>query len=110
MSQRSVKSSPGALQGGPSLKRTVAVEQQPDGDTVREAISLLLHSSDDAVVRSKMEETFQHRQDLVHNPEMTTEVLKTYPRFLDVKGLVRADINLCTLNLIDHAQKDKSGP
>ncbi|XP_062407307.1 uncharacterized protein LOC134098292 [Sardina pilchardus] len=95
VTKRSVESSPhGALLGGPSLKRSIAAEQQADGDAVREAISLLLHSSDDAVIRSKMRDTFQHRHEMVHNPEMTTEVLKTYPRFLDVKGLINQDFTL----------------
>ncbi|KAJ8277604.1 hypothetical protein GJAV_G00077430 [Gymnothorax javanicus] len=92
--QRSVKNSPGVFQGGPSLKRTTTEEQQPDGDTVREAISLLSHSSDHFLIRSKMRETFYHRHELVQNPEMTTEVLKTYLRFLDVKGLMNQDFTL----------------
>ncbi|XP_059891439.1 uncharacterized protein LOC132445460 isoform X2 [Gadus macrocephalus] len=96
VTKRSENSPQGALQGGPSLKRSFTAEQQADGDAVREAISLLLHSSDDSVIRSKMRETFQHRHQLVHNPEMTTEVLKMYPRFLDVKGLVRVSANMCT--------------
>ena len=96
VTKRSENSPQGALQGGPSLKRCFTAEQQADGDAVREAILLLLHSSDDSVIRSKMRETFQHRHQLVHNPEMTTEVLKMYPRFLDVKGLVRVSANMCT--------------
>ena len=96
VTKRSENSPQGALKGGPCLKRSFTAEQQADGDAVREAISLLLHSSDDSVIRSKMRETFQHRPQLVHNPEMTTEVLKMYPRFLDVKGLVRVSANMCT--------------
>ncbi|XP_047677701.1 uncharacterized protein LOC125146058 [Tachysurus fulvidraco] len=41
-----------------------------------------------------MKMTFQHRQDLVHDPQRSTDVFKTFPRFLDVKGLVNQDFLL----------------
>ncbi|XP_072556798.1 uncharacterized protein [Paramormyrops kingsleyae] len=50
--------------------------------------------ADEAEVRQKMKQTFKHRQELVHNPERSTNVFKTFPRFLDVKGLVNQDFVL----------------
>ncbi|KAJ8333741.1 hypothetical protein SKAU_G00410600 [Synaphobranchus kaupii] len=41
-----------------------------------------------------MKVTLQHRQDLVHDPQRTTDVFKTFPRFLDVKGLLNQDFLL----------------
>ncbi|XP_060735318.1 uncharacterized protein LOC132852253 [Tachysurus vachellii] len=41
-----------------------------------------------------MKMMFQHRQDLVHDPQRSTDVFKTFPRFLDVKGLVNQDFLL----------------
>lgn len=61
---------------------------QLEGDACREAIAFLVHASDEASVFHKMKETFKHRQDLVHNPQRTTNILTVFPRFLDVKGLV----------------------
>lgn len=49
--------------------------QQLDGDACREAISFLLHTQDEAGVFRKMKETFKYRQELVHNPQRTEDVL-----------------------------------
>lgn len=74
---------------GPKRRRSAStLPQQLDGDACREAISFLVHSPDEASVLQKMKMTFQHRQDLVHDPQRTADVFKTFPRFLDVKGLV----------------------
>ncbi|XP_070401954.1 uncharacterized protein [Nothobranchius furzeri] len=80
---------------GPNRKRTATtVPQQLDGDACREAVSFLLHCNDETVVFQKMKMTFQHRQDLVHDPQTSADVFKTFPRFLDVKGLVNQDFQL----------------
>lgn len=74
---------------GPKRRRSATtLPQQLDGDACKEAISFLVHSPDEASVFQKMKMTFQHRQDLVHDPQRTADVFKTFPRFLDVKGLV----------------------
>ena len=74
---------------GPKRRRSAStLPQQLDGDACREAISFLVHTPDEASVLQKMKMTFQHRQDLVHDPQRTADVFKTFPRFLDVKGLV----------------------
>lgn len=74
--------------GGPNLRRTVNVDRQLDGDACQEAMSLLNHTTDNAVIFQKMKETFQHRQKLVNDPGRSDDVLATFPRFLDTKGLV----------------------
>nr|XP_055061894.1 uncharacterized protein LOC129444903 isoform X3 [Misgurnus anguillicaudatus] len=80
---------------GPKRRRSATtLPQQLDGDACREAISFLVHSPDEASVFQKMKMTFQHRQDLVHDPQRSTDVFKTFPRFLDVKGLVNQDFLL----------------
>nr|XP_055033830.1 uncharacterized protein LOC129422129 isoform X3 [Misgurnus anguillicaudatus] len=80
---------------GPKRQRSATtLPQQLDGDACREAISFLVHSSDEASVFQKMKMTFQHRQDLVHDPQRSTDVFKTFPRFLDVKGLLNQDFLL----------------
>ncbi|XP_039620886.1 uncharacterized protein LOC120536568 isoform X2 [Polypterus senegalus] len=80
--------------GGPSRRRKIEDTEQLDGDACREAISLLLHTADETEVRQKMKQTFKHRQELVHNPERSTDILKIFPRFLEVKGLVNQDFIL----------------
>ncbi|XP_056113365.1 uncharacterized protein LOC130089830 isoform X1 [Rhinichthys klamathensis goyatoka] len=80
---------------GPKRRRSAStLPEQLDGDACREAISFLVHSPDEASVFQKMKMTFQHRQDLVHDPQRSTDVFKTFPRFLDVKGLVNQDFLL----------------
>lgn len=87
--QRVVKAATVPQAQGPNRQRSAAIVlQQLDGDACREAISFLVHSADEASVFEKMKMTFQHRQDLVRDPLRTVDVFKTFPRFLDVKGLV----------------------
>ncbi|KAJ3593510.1 hypothetical protein NHX12_005844, partial [Muraenolepis orangiensis] len=92
---RPVKEATATLAQGPKRQRSAAtMPQQFEGDACREAISFLVHSSDEAVVFQKMKMTFQHRQDLVHDLQRTTDIFKTFLRFLDVKGLVNQDFLL----------------
>lgn len=46
------------------------------------------HATDEEVVRLKMKQTFVHRQKMVHDPHQSPDVLSTFTRFADVKGLV----------------------
>ncbi|KAJ8398306.1 hypothetical protein AAFF_G00428760 [Aldrovandia affinis] len=73
--------------GGPSSQRAVNVEEQLDGDACKEAMSLLNHTTDTSLIFQKMRETFQHRQKLVNDPGNGVDILSTFPRFLDTKGL-----------------------
>ncbi|CAI5669441.1 unnamed protein product [Oreochromis niloticus] len=86
--KRPVKEVPVHQEQGPKRRRlATTLPQQLDGDACKEAISFLVHSPDESSVFQKMKMTFQHRQDLVHDPQRTADVFKTFPRFLDVKGL-----------------------
>ncbi|KAJ8347940.1 hypothetical protein SKAU_G00265290 [Synaphobranchus kaupii] len=75
--------------GGLNFQRTVNVERQLDGDACQEAMSLLNHTTDNQpqLIFQKMRETFQHRQNLVNDPGRNVDILSTFPRFLDAKGL-----------------------
>ncbi|XP_060726533.1 uncharacterized protein LOC132846038 [Tachysurus vachellii] len=57
-------------------------------------MSLLNHTTDKSLIFQKMRETFQHRQKLVKDPGSTADILSTFPRFLDTKGLVDQDFTL----------------
>ncbi len=81
--------------GGPNRRRRIDDVQQLEGDACREAISFLVHTADEAEVMQKMKETFKHRQELVHNPQRSADVLDVFPRYLDVKGLVNKTFILC---------------
>ncbi|XP_045916886.1 uncharacterized protein LOC123977887 [Micropterus dolomieu] len=87
-------SSVAVFPGGPNFQRTVNVERQLDGDDCQEAISLLNHTADNFQILQKMRETFQHRQKLVNDPGRSDDILSTFPRFLDTKGLVEQDFTL----------------
>ncbi|KAL7859047.1 hypothetical protein SRHO_G00141940 [Serrasalmus rhombeus] len=94
-SQRPVKATTVPQAQGPNRRRSVAsVPEQLDGDACQEAISFLLHCHDEPNVFKKMKMTFEHRQNLVHDSQRTTDVLKTFPRLLDVKGLLNQDFVL----------------
>lgn len=83
-SQKSVE-----LTGGPTSSRTVGpISDQRTGDECMEAMSLLNHTADCDLVLQKMRETFHYRQQMLHDPQHTADVLQMFPRFLDVKGLV----------------------
>ncbi|XP_031731224.1 uncharacterized protein LOC116398766 isoform X2 [Anarrhichthys ocellatus] len=80
--QQPVKAATEPQAQGPNRRRSAATEpQQLDGDACREAISFFVHSPDETSVFQKMKMTLQHRQDLVHDPLRTTDVLKTFPCF-----------------------------
>lgn len=77
------------LKGGPTLSRTIGtIDDQRIGDECLEAVSLLNHTTDRDLVFQKMRETFHYRQQILHNPQRSADVLQMFPRFLDVKGLV----------------------
>ncbi|KAI7802209.1 hypothetical protein IRJ41_003541 [Triplophysa rosa] len=51
------------------------------------------HSADEVQILLKMRETFKYRHRL-HDPDKTADILKTFPRFLNTKGLVNQDFSL----------------
>ncbi|KAJ8333516.1 hypothetical protein SKAU_G00415240 [Synaphobranchus kaupii] len=90
----STRTATGSGLSGPSLNRCTSPAQQLDEDSLREAIAFLTHSSDEAQIFLKMKETFHYRHALVHDPNKTDDILKTFPRFLNTKGLVSQDFSL----------------
>ncbi|XP_058624805.1 uncharacterized protein LOC131536098 isoform X3 [Onychostoma macrolepis] len=86
------KNKPNSEQGGPNIRRDISLEHQLEGDALVEAISLLAHTGVEETIFEKMRQTFH--QELVHNADMATNILKTFPRFLDTKGLVNQDFVL----------------
>ncbi|XP_059397323.1 uncharacterized protein LOC132129682 [Carassius carassius] len=83
------------LKGGPTLSRTIGtIDDQRMGDECLEAVSLLNHTTDRDLVFQKMRETFHYRQQILHNPQRSADVLQMFPRFLDVKGLILQDFSL----------------
>ncbi|KAE8278158.1 hypothetical protein D5F01_LYC23767 [Larimichthys crocea] len=59
-----------------------------------EAIALMKHTTDEAIIKEKMRQTFTHRQAMVHDPVKSSEIFTTFPRFLDIMGLVEQDFSL----------------
>lgn len=54
----------------------------------REAIAFMQHTTDEAIIKEKMKQTFTYRQAMVHDPVKSSEVFTTFPRFLDITGMV----------------------
>ncbi|XP_063068541.1 uncharacterized protein LOC134459969 [Engraulis encrasicolus] len=80
--------------GGPSSERNVTEPELLSEEQLKEALSLMRHAADDEVVRLKMKQTFHHRQRMVHDHLMSPDVLSTFSRFADVKGLIEQDFCL----------------
>ncbi|KAM3603953.1 uncharacterized protein V6R79_004503, partial [Siganus canaliculatus] len=80
--------------GGPTSSRTITTGDQRTGDDCMEAISLLHHTIDRELVFQKMRETFRYRQEILHDPQHSSDVLQMFPRFLDTKGLILQDFSL----------------
>lgn len=77
------------LKGGPTSSRTFgSIADQQMGDECMEAMSLLHHTTDRDLVFQKMRETFHYRQQMLHDPQQSADILQMFPRFLDTKGLV----------------------
>lgn len=55
----------------------------------KNSVSLMKHTSEVDTVKVKMRETFQYRHKMIHDPSSCADVLTQFPRFLDIKGLVR---------------------
>ncbi|KAI1900224.1 hypothetical protein AGOR_G00047800 [Albula goreensis] len=79
---------------GPNFERHTQLGQQLQGEVCEEAILYMAECTDQEQVFLKMRETFQYRQQLVHDPQKTGTVLATFPRLLDTKGLVNQDFTL----------------
>ncbi|KAG7481489.1 hypothetical protein MATL_G00067280 [Megalops atlanticus] len=83
-----------AVSRGPNFERQTHSGEQLQGDLCDAAILDLAQCTDQEQVFLKMRETFQYRQQLVHDPQKAGTVLSTFPRLLDTKGLVNQDFTL----------------
>ncbi|KAI9543546.1 hypothetical protein NQZ68_008593 [Dissostichus eleginoides] len=74
-------------QDGPKSKRDFLLTcEQLTGEECREAISFMMHSADESVVKEKMKATFQCRQAMIRDQQASSTVLDVFPRFLDIPG------------------------
>ncbi|XP_072564698.1 uncharacterized protein [Paramormyrops kingsleyae] len=67
--------------GGPTADRHPYKEDSclTDDRQCQEAIALMKHTADEAVVKEKMRLTLAYRQKLLHDPEETTDILSIFP-------------------------------
>ncbi|KAM4529025.1 uncharacterized protein V3H82_027257 isoform 1-T1 [Fundulus diaphanus] len=91
------KRSPQLLTGGPdSGERTPFCKENQLATETQccEAIALMKHTTDETIIREKMKQTFTHRQAMVNDPVKSSEIFTTFPRFLDIKGMIEQDFSL----------------
>ncbi|KAI9533059.1 hypothetical protein NQZ68_026612 [Dissostichus eleginoides] len=78
---------------GPTTEReSLLIGEQLFGEECREALSIIRHSTDKAVVKDKMRATFEYRQKLIHDQDATSSVLDVFHRFLDIPELQGASL------------------
>ncbi|KAM4529476.1 uncharacterized protein V3H82_007712 isoform 3-T3 [Fundulus diaphanus] len=89
----SAKGSSEDVSGGPTVRREseFVPETALTEDECNEAISLMKHSADEDIVKKKMKLTFEHRRNMVLDPQQSSNILSEFPRFKDIKGLVEQD-------------------
>ncbi|XP_055054374.2 uncharacterized protein [Misgurnus anguillicaudatus] len=87
-------SKPVHLDGPKTRRESLLIGEQFDGEECREALSTMIHSTDEHVVKAKMRLTFEYRQKIVHDEDASISVLDVFPRFLDVPGLIEQDFIL----------------
>ncbi|KAJ8364593.1 hypothetical protein SKAU_G00134240 [Synaphobranchus kaupii] len=82
--------------GGPKIDRDPFSEVNwlTTEDLCREAIALMKHTTDEAIVKEKMKQTFTYRQKMVHDPVKSSEIFTAFPRFLDIAGMIEQDFSL----------------
>ncbi|GAA6092531.1 uncharacterized protein LOC124395493 [Tachysurus ichikawai] len=75
--------------GGPTAERYPCKGDSLLNDELQcqEAIALMKHTADEAVVKEKMRLTLAYRQKLLHDPKESTDILSIFPRFQDIPGL-----------------------
>ncbi|XP_036000032.1 uncharacterized protein LOC118564856 isoform X2 [Fundulus heteroclitus] len=89
----SAKGSSEDVSGGPTVRREseFVPETALTEEECNEAISLMKHSADEDIVKKKMKLTFEHRRNMVLDPQQSSNILSEFPRFKDIKGLVEQD-------------------
>ncbi|XP_052426408.1 uncharacterized protein LOC127968947 [Carassius gibelio] len=82
--------------GGPTADRQSYKEDcyLTDDRHCQEAIALMKHTADEAVVKEKMKLTLAYRQKLLHDPKKSADILSVFSRFLDIPGLINQDFGL----------------
>ncbi|KAK7918721.1 hypothetical protein WMY93_010005 [Mugilogobius chulae] len=89
------KSPTSQLLSSPTAQRqSLLCVEQLDGEECQEAISVITHSTDKALIKVKMRETFEYRQKLVHDQKESSSIFEIFPRFLDTPGLIEQDFSL----------------
>ncbi|KAK1880568.1 putative protein C03B1.9 [Dissostichus eleginoides] len=85
-----------SLTGGPKADRGPFTEANclTTESLCCEAIALMKHSADEAIVKEKMKQTFTYRQKMLHDPVKSSEIFTAFPRFLDIPGMIEQDFNL----------------
>ncbi|KAK7879253.1 hypothetical protein WMY93_033966 [Mugilogobius chulae] len=59
-----------------------------------EAIALMKHTTDEGLIKEKMKQTFHYRQNIIRDPEKSSDIFTMFPRFLDITGIVEQDFRL----------------
>ncbi|KAL1023833.1 hypothetical protein UPYG_G00046910 [Umbra pygmaea] len=82
-------------QNGPKIRRSsILATGQLSGVECAEAVTQMKQSTDEALVKEKMKLTFQYRQEVIHDPEKSSNVLDIFPRYLDMPGLINQDFTM----------------
>ncbi|KAM9385553.1 uncharacterized protein KZ484_007049 [Pholidichthys leucotaenia] len=83
------------FEGSPTtLRECLVIGGQLFGEDCKEALSVMRHSTDKAVVKEKMRATYEYRQKLVHDQDATSSILDVFPRFLDTPALMDQDLSM----------------
>ncbi|KAL3973540.1 TIMELESS-interacting protein [Sarotherodon galilaeus] len=82
--------------GGPTVRRELqfVTEKVLSEDECKDTISLMKHSADEDTLKKKMKLTFVYRHNMVLDPLLSSNILSVFPRFKDIKGLIKQDFIL----------------
>lgn len=77
--------------GGPTvrLQSEFNSEITLNEDECKEAIAFISHSSSEDAIKKKRKLTFDYRRNMVLDPMQSSDILTVFPRFKDIKGLVK---------------------
>lgn len=77
--------------GGPTVRRQSEFNPETilNEDECKKTIAFMCHSSDEDTIKKKMKLTFDFRRNMVLDPMQSNEILTIFPRFKDIKGLVK---------------------
>ncbi|GAA6073952.1 uncharacterized protein LOC113116167 isoform X1 [Tachysurus ichikawai] len=77
--------------GGPTVRRQSKFNPETilNEDECKEAIAFMSHFSDEDTIKKKIKLTFNFRRKMVLDPMQSSDILTVFPRFKDIKGLVK---------------------